>query len=143
MSDRGTQTAEAPVAAAREPEPMVAETRQPRAAAPGATGEAPETLSDRAAPADPSSELLLDEEQKHRLRKRWEQIQTSFIDEPRQAVADADREVRELIASLGRFFEEQRAGLERVWGQGDQVSTERLRVSLQRYRAFFERLLAI
>jgi hypothetical protein len=48
-----------------------------------------------------------------------------------------------LIASLGRVFEEQRAGLERAWGQGDEVSTERLRVSLQRYRAFFERLLAI
>jgi hypothetical protein len=144
MSDRGTQTVEAPVTAAREPEPMAAETRQqPSATTTGTTGAAPETRSDRAAPADPSGELLLDEEQKRTLRKRWEQIQTSFIDEPRQAVADADREVRELIASLGRVFEEQRAGLERAWGQGNEVSTERLRVSLQRYRAFFERLLAI
>ncbi|MBV8199116.1 MAG: hypothetical protein JOZ15_00695 [Acidobacteria bacterium] len=93
--------------------------------------------------ADPSGQLLLDEEQKRGLRQRWGQIQGSFIDSPRQAVADADREVKELVSSLGRFFEEQRAGLEKAWSEGDEVSTERLRVTLQRYRAFFERLLAI
>jgi hypothetical protein len=33
--------------------------------------------------------------------------------------------------------------LEKQWDQGDTVSTEALRVALQRYRSFFDRLLKL
>jgi hypothetical protein len=42
---------------------------------------------------------------------------------------------------LADGFAEERSLLERQWDRGDNVSTEDLRVALQRYRAFFGRLL--
>ena len=44
---------------------------------------------------------------------------------------------------LAEVFSEERSKLEKQWDRGDEVSTEDLRVALQRYRAFFHRLLAI
>jgi hypothetical protein len=42
------------------------------------------------------------------------------------------------------FLQRQRsAGLRKKWRRGDNVSTEDLRVALQRYRAFFDRLLSV
>ena len=41
------------------------------------------------------------------------------------------------------MFAEERQHLEGHWDRGDDVSTEDLRVALQRYRAFFGRLLAV
>jgi len=42
---------------------------------------------------------------------------------------------------LANSFAKARSELEGQWGRGDKVSTEDLRVALQHYRAFFERLL--
>jgi hypothetical protein len=75
-------------------------------------------------------------------RDRWTDIQTGFVDEPRQAVEQADALVAELMKRLAQTFAEERARLEAQWGQGDDVGTEELRVALQRYRSFFERLLS-
>ena len=86
---------------------------------------------------------LLGDEHCRRFRSRWESVQASFIDEPRQAVADADALVREATDELHGVFERDRRQLEGIWDRGDQVSTEDLRVTLQRYRSFFERLLSI
>jgi hypothetical protein len=86
---------------------------------------------------------LLGEEHCRRFRSRWESVQASFIDEPRQAVADADRLVRETTEELHSLFDRDRRQLEGMWDRGDRVSTEDLRVTLQRYRSFFERLLSI
>ena len=76
-------------------------------------------------------------------RSRWMGIQTAFVDEPRQAVKDADALVASLMAKLAEGFANERERLERQWDRGDNVSTEDLRVALQRYRSFFDRLLAI
>ena len=76
-------------------------------------------------------------------RSRWDTIQTSFVDEPRQAVERADSLVAEVMQELARTFAEERQKLEAQWGRGDNVSTEDLRVALQRYRSFFSRLLSI
>ena len=73
---------------------------------------------------------------------RWRDIQASFVDEPRDAVKDADALVAELMQELARTFASQREQLESSWSAGDSVSTEDLRQGLQRYRSFFERLLA-
>jgi hypothetical protein len=76
------------------------------------------------------------------LRERWESIQSSFVDEPQQSVEQADALVTDVIKRLTRTFQETRDSLEAQLGEADDVSTEDLRVGLQRYRSFFERLLA-
>jgi hypothetical protein len=73
---------------------------------------------------------------------RWREIQAGFVDEPRQAVKEADALVADLIQRLTRTFANERAQLETRWSGGDEVSTEDLRQGLRRYRSFFERLLA-
>ena len=40
-------------------------------------------------------------------------------------------------------FAAERQSLEGQWTRGDDVSTEDLRLALRRYRAFFDRLLAL
>jgi hypothetical protein len=44
---------------------------------------------------------------------------------------------------LAEAFANERSGLEKQWGSGDNVSTQDLRVVLQRYRSFFYRLLTL
>ena len=77
------------------------------------------------------------------LRTRWKEVQTAFVDEPRKAVEQADGLVASAMKRIAEVFAEERAGLEKQWDRGDNVSTEDLRVALQRYRTFFERLLSI
>ena len=74
-------------------------------------------------------------------RARWTDVQQGFVDAPRQAVAQADGLVAELMQHLAKTFADERGKLERQWDQGDDVSTEDLRTAFQRYRLFFERLL--
>jgi hypothetical protein len=76
-------------------------------------------------------------------RSRWDAIQTGFVDEPRHSVEQADSLVAEVMKRLAETFADERAKLEQQWSQGDDVSTEDLRVALQRYRSFFDRLLTI
>ena len=106
------------------------ETRAPEqaAAAPhDAVDDAPELL-----PGDETAEF----------RSRWETIQTGFIDEPRRTVEQADELVAHVMKRLAEGFAGERERLEGQWGRGEDVSTEDLRVALQRYRAFFRRLLS-
>ena len=86
---------------------------------------------------------LFPENESRDFHKRWTDIQTAFVDEPRQAVERADELVAEVIKRLADSFARERSQLEGQWGRGDNVSTEDLRVALQRYRAFFDRLLNI
>ncbi len=76
-------------------------------------------------------------------RARWTLIQTGFVDEPQRAVEQADALVRELTKRLSETFASEQAQLERQWGHADNLSTEDLRVILQRYHSFFGRLLSI
>ena len=68
---------------------------------------------------------------------------STFVDEPRRAVEEADGLVASAMKRLAEVFAEERSKLETQWDRGDQVSTEDLRIALQRYRAFFQRLLSI
>lgn len=85
---------------------------------------------------------LLPQEDAESFRDRWETIQAEFVDEPRRSVQSADRLVADVMQKLASSFSEARAELESQWDRGDDVSTEDLRITLRRYRAFFERLLA-
>jgi hypothetical protein len=75
-------------------------------------------------------------------QQRWKEIQTRFVDEPRGAVEDADSLVANLMQQLADGFAKERERLEAQWGRGEDISTEDLRVALQRYRTFFQRLLS-
>lgn len=93
-------------------------------------------VSDKPAPLFPENEV-------GNLRSRWDAIQTGFVDEPRKAVQDADNLVASAMKRLAEVFADERKKLEGQWDRGDSVSTEDLRVALQRYRSFFTRLLSI
>jgi hypothetical protein len=77
------------------------------------------------------------------LRGRWADVQAGFVDEPRRAVEQADSLVADVMKRLAESFAAERKALEQQWGRGDQVTTEDLRVALQRYRSFFDRLLSV
>ncbi|TXS74245.1 hypothetical protein EAO76_16420 [Streptomyces sp. sk2.1] len=98
------------------------------APAPAASGD-----GDRNAP-------LLGEEQEG-FRGRWQRIQGDFVDDPQEAVSAADTLVAEVMQALARTFSDHKQGLEGQWQRGEEVPTEELRVALQRYRSFFNRLL--
>jgi hypothetical protein len=91
---------------------------------------------DDATPLFPNDEL-------ERLRVRWKEVQTGFVDEPRKAVEEADGLVASAMKRLAEVFAEERSKLEQQWDRGDSISTEDLRVALQRYRTFFHRLLSV
>ena len=65
------------------------------------------------------------------------------MDEPRHSVEQADGLVAQTIKRLADQFADARTKLEEQWSRGGDVSTEDLRVALQRYRSFFDRLLAV
>ena len=74
-------------------------------------------------------------------RTRWDGVQTSFVDEPPQAVQQADSLVANVVVRIAEQFSVERAQLEKQWDRGDDVSTEDLRQALRKYRSFFDRLL--
>jgi hypothetical protein len=76
-------------------------------------------------------------------RSRWDAVQTEFVDEPRKSVQEADNLVESVIQRLSQVFTDERGKLETQWESGDNVSTEDLRLALQRYRSFFTRLLSV
>jgi hypothetical protein len=92
--------------------------------------------------ADTDHEPLFPSDQSERFTSRWQEIQTSFVDQPRDAVAEADALVADLMQRLAASFSQERERLEGQWDRGDDVSTEDLRVALTRYRSFFDRLLS-
>lgn len=77
------------------------------------------------------------------LRAKWTDIQAGFVDEPRESVEHADALVAGVMKSVAESFANERSKLEGQWSRGDNVSTEDLRVALQHYRAFFDRLLSL
>ncbi|HET7312046.1 MAG TPA: hypothetical protein VFJ17_12065 [Mycobacteriales bacterium] len=73
---------------------------------------------------------------------RWGGLQAMFVDDPRGAVQAADALVMEVTEALTAEFASHRSELESEWSQGSSADTEKLRVALRRYRAFFQRLLS-
>ncbi len=85
---------------------------------------------------------FLPEDRMDHLRGRWNDVQAEFVDDPRRAVQDAQSLVRTLVDELTDTFRREREGLESQWNSGGTADTEALRVTLQRYRGFFNRLLS-
>ncbi len=85
---------------------------------------------------------FLPDDRMNDLRSRWSDVQAEFVDDPRRAVQDAQSLVRTLVDELTDTFRREREGLESQWNGGGTTDTEALRVTLQRYRSFFNRLLS-
>jgi HD-GYP domain-containing protein (c-di-GMP phosphodiesterase class II) len=86
---------------------------------------------------------LLPSDEAEQLRSCWNAIQTEFVDDPETSVEAADSLVAQVMQRLAEIFAEERKGLESQWQRGQEVSTEDLRIALQRYRSFFNRLLSL
>jgi hypothetical protein len=104
-------------------------------------GQEPNPLDRAAAVSEPMP--LFSEPEMGDFRSQWSKLQTGFVDEPRRTVEDADKLVAAVMQRLAEGFANERSGLEKQWDSGDNVSTEDLRVALQRYRSFFDRLLKL
>ena len=104
-------------------------------------GPEPQTLHRAAAISEPLP--LFSESEMGDFRSQWSKLQTGFVDEPRRTVEGADKLVAAVMQRLAESFANERSGLEKQWDRGDNVSTEDLRVALQRYRSFFDRLLKL
>jgi hypothetical protein len=111
----------------------------------GSIDEAPSNVRriDRPTSSGERPSVLLADEEAATLRRRWETIQIGFVDEPRRAVEDADSLVAQAMKRVAEVFADERGQLERQWSEGQNVSTEDLRVALTRYRSFFDRLLSV
>jgi hypothetical protein len=105
-------------------------------------------LVERAVEADPLAEEVHEPaglgsaDDQDRFVARWQEIQAGFVDEPRRAVQDADALVVDMMDRLARMLASEREQLESA-GETGKASTEDLRQGLRRYRALFERLLAV
>ena len=77
------------------------------------------------------------------LRARWVGVQAAFVDNPKECVQQADHLVSDVVEQLTTGFAQTRSRLEGQWSEGQEASTEDLRVALMHYREFFDRLLAV
>ena len=93
--------------------------------------------------AETSDQMLFADGELTDMRSRWVEVQSAFVDDPRDCVQKADGLVADVVDKLTTSFSGARAHLEEQWSRGEEVSTEDLRIALKRYREFFERLLAV
>ena len=91
-------------------------------------------------PALDSATSFFNREESENFKKQWMEIQGKFVDEPRVAVQKADELISDMIKQITTMFDKELDTLETQWNQGDKVSTEDLRLTLQHYRSFFHRL---
>jgi hypothetical protein len=77
------------------------------------------------------------------VKSRWNMIQSEFVNEPHTSVEQAGALVLELLERIEQTFANQRTILDEQWINQDDISTEDLRVALQSYRSFVNRLLAL
>lgn len=119
-------------------------TQADRAVAPDDLEQPP--MPETRAPArseDDALEPLFSPDAARDFRASWDAVQISFVDDPKQAVRQADQLVRQVLDDLGQTFSSERNALDGGTDTASQASTENLRLALRRYRSFFQRLLSL
>ena len=92
---------------------------------------------------EPARDLpLLEDGAAETFLRRWSEVQARFVDDPQAAVRDGDSLVAELLQALAARFAAHKDGLEQSWRGGGEADTEQLRLALQSYRSFLQRLLS-
>jgi hypothetical protein len=105
-----------------------------------------ETVAENQARKNPQAGKLVplfDRDATEKFRTRWLSIQSKFVDDPGDSVKQADQLVDDLLQNIMRNFADRRGSLEKQWNGGANASTEDLRIALQQYRSFFDRLLTL
>jgi hypothetical protein len=132
------------------------------AAVEGDRGRAEKTLHEREKRVEKFTLLPLSPENRDLFAREWQQAQAGFVDDPRSAVANADRLVTEVMKARGYpmgDFEQRAADISvdhspvvtnyRVAHEialrdtGGETSTDELRTALLHYRMLFEDLLEV
>jgi hypothetical protein len=116
------------------------------------TDEAPatdtSTITDNGAPpaADTAGEQiehLIDPAESDRFHAAWREIQSGFVDDPRDAVHQASTLAEEVLNALSTALKSRVQAVEEGWQGGDGAAdTERLRIALRGYRALLDQVLA-
>lgn len=128
----------------------------------GSERKAEAKLEDRAKRVDSLNLRDLDPMEHQRFSKRWESVQTRFIDSPKGAVTEADDLVSSLMKTRGypisnfdqraadisvdhsRVVENYRSAHEIALRVGkDEATTEELRTAMIHYRSLFEELVQL
>ncbi|MEU8382952.1 hypothetical protein [Streptosporangium sp. NPDC048865] len=95
-----------------------------------------------AAAAPPTAGPLFDQDSDD-VRRRWQEVQAGFVDDPRDAVERADSLLDEVTSSLRSALETRTSELQGRWKNTEKNDTEDLRTALRDYRATLEQLLNI
>ncbi|MGW3042018.1 hypothetical protein ACWC9T_18725 [Kitasatospora sp. NPDC001159] len=137
LADAGAGTREEEAGPAENGEPEGRETADEG----GTPGERETAEQPSESTRDAGEEPLFAPEDEHEFRSRWQEVQSQFVDDPQEAVRSADALVADLMRRLAASFSDHKRGLEQQWNRGGEVQTEDLRLALQQYRSFFNRLL--
>jgi hypothetical protein len=90
-------------------------------------------------PLVPTSESTwIDHSSRSEFERRWHEIQSDFIEEPRRAVGEAGSLMADLMDHIGKNLRSRRGELERRSGESD---TEALRLEMRRYKSLMHRML--
>ncbi|EFC82950.1 hypothetical protein [Parafrankia sp. EUN1f] len=77
-----------------------------------------------------------------RLRERWQEALLSFVDDPREAVRQADQVLDDAVNQLTVAVRREQERLRAAWREDGAASTDSLREALRGYRDFLERVVA-
>lgn len=86
---------------------------------------------------------LFENDEVEQFRILWLEIQSRFVDDPLNAVEDADELLSDLIDHITETLTNKKMSLDGQWMNREVSSTEDLRLMLRRYRSFINRLLAL
>ncbi|MGR6921338.1 hypothetical protein ACU635_44450 [[Actinomadura] parvosata] len=103
----------------------------------------PEPVQAPGSHAAPDDIVLFDQDPSE-VQARWRDLQSSFVDDPGEAVRRADGLVGEVVESLTSTLTTRTNALRERWKEtGSSADTEQLRLALRDYRTVLERLLAL
>ncbi|MFG2089036.1 hypothetical protein [Spirillospora sp. NPDC048824] len=122
------------------PEPVPDTAPDPIPAAGGDRGRAAAAVPDPAPAGTPAK--LLDPAESERLRERWREVQSAFVDDPGRSVRKADDLASEAVDALGRAIAEHRRTLSDGLKHRERADTEQLRLALRGYRDLLDRIFA-
>ena len=85
---------------------------------------------------------LWNDTDRQRIRGRWQELQSKFLDDPHLVAGEAERLVQEAVASLTASLDSRRTQLHQQRASRG-LDTENLRASLRDYREFLDRILGL
>ncbi|MER5643673.1 hypothetical protein [Streptosporangium sp. NPDC002524] len=107
------------------------------------TGFTPAQTDQTPAATAPATAGALFDQDADDVRRRWQEVQAGFVDDPRDAVERADSLLDEVTSSLRNALETRATELQGRWKDTEKNDTEDLRTALRDYRATLEQLLNI